>query len=161
MNATTSARTPGRDHSAYSAPIELLLSRLDRVQQIAPNRWRALCPAHEDRVPSLYARLSDDGVILLHDFGRGCSAAAIVAAVGLKLSDLFPPRPEGHYRGPLPKHERPYLSKQELVAIIRRDVLRIAVAAENLVAGMVLTAEDLELLREVSTRLLRTVEGAA
>ena len=65
-----------------------LLDRLERIRQIAPGRWLARCPAHEDRSPSLSIRETDDGRILLHDFG-GCQTDAVLSAVGLTLGDLF------------------------------------------------------------------------
>ena len=49
----------------------------------------ALCPAHEDRDPSLSVREAEDGKVLLHCFA-GCELADVVAAAGLELSDLFP-----------------------------------------------------------------------
>ena len=68
--------------------IDLILSRLDRVRQSGPNRWTARCPAHDDRGPSL-SIADHDGKILLHCFA-GCEAHAVVEAMGLQLTDLFP-----------------------------------------------------------------------
>ena len=55
----------------------------------------ARCPAHEDRKASLSSGLGDDERVLVRCHA-GCSAAEIVAAVGLKLSDLFPARVRSH-----------------------------------------------------------------
>lgn len=74
-----------------------LLARLDRVRQTGAGKWVARCPAHDDRGPSLSIRETPTGTVLLNDFA-GCSAAAIVAALGLQLKDLFPPMPSD--RGP-------------------------------------------------------------
>jgi len=65
----------------------VLLDRLDGVKQTGSGRWVARCPAHEDRSPSLSIREVEDRV-LLHDFG-GCETSAVLAALGLSLSDLF------------------------------------------------------------------------
>jgi hypothetical protein len=51
------------------------------------NGWMAQCPAHEDRNPSLSIH-EREGKILLKCFA-GCSAEAVVSALGLQLSDLF------------------------------------------------------------------------
>lgn len=51
----------------------------------------AKCPAHGDRTASLSVRVSDDGRILLHDFG-GCTFREIVATLGLEPQQLFPAR---------------------------------------------------------------------
>jgi hypothetical protein len=63
---------------------------LARVKQVRPSRlgWVALCPAHLDRSPSLSIREGEDGRTLVHCFA-GCTVGSIVAALGLKLSDLF------------------------------------------------------------------------
>ena len=61
--------------------------------------WR--CPAHDDHDPSLTVTEADDGV-LIHCHA-GCSTDAIVAKLGLTLSDLFnthPRRPRGRARSP-------------------------------------------------------------
>ena len=72
-------------------PLELLLSRLDKVQGRG-SRFKARCPAHNDRGPSLSVTEADDGRILVHCFA-GCDVHQVVSAVGLSVSDLFPPEP--------------------------------------------------------------------
>jgi len=69
--------------------------------------WVARCPAHDDRKPSLSVSQGRDGQILLHCFS-GCTLESILAALGLRWSDLFPDDPlrRRDYRpsgpGPLP-----------------------------------------------------------
>jgi DNA primase len=70
------------------AGIHELLDRFDKVSGKHP-KWKAVCPAHEDRSPSLSIAQTDDGTILLHCFA-GCGAGDVMAAIGLSLSDLFP-----------------------------------------------------------------------
>jgi len=72
-----------------STPIENILNRLEGVQK-AGKAFRARCPAHPDRSPSLSLKEADDGRVLLHCFS-GCEIDAVVAALGLQKSDLFPP----------------------------------------------------------------------
>jgi len=67
-----------------------LLSCLQRVKRTGPGRWMASSPTREDRHPSLAIRELDDGRVLVHDFG-GDDVATILAAVGLDITDLFPP----------------------------------------------------------------------
>jgi hypothetical protein len=50
--------------------------------------WSALCPAHEDLNASLTIANGDRGIVVRCH--TGCTAEAIVAAVGLSLRDLFP-----------------------------------------------------------------------
>lgn len=87
--------------------IATLLDRLSGVKQTGQGRWLAKCPAHEDRSPSLSIREVDDGRVLLHDFG-GCDTQAVLDALGLEMSALFPERlpgsgPAGGYG---PTHSR-------------------------------------------------------
>ena len=98
---------------------ETLISRLDKVRPTGRGTWIACCPAHADKTPSLTIRETDDGKVLLHCFA-GCTALEIIDAVGLEMSDLFPPRQ--HHGKP---ERRPFPAA---------DVLR-ALAAEALVVA--------------------------
>lgn len=66
--------------------VESFLGRLEGVQR-SGSGWVARCPAHGDSNPSLSVSESG-GKILLHCHA-GCSAAAVVEAMGLKMRDLF------------------------------------------------------------------------
>lgn len=66
-----------------------LASRLERVKK-SGSGYVARCPAHQDKEPSLSVSTGDDGRVLLHCH-VGCTPDAIVRALGLSLSDLFPP----------------------------------------------------------------------
>jgi DNA primase len=55
---------------------------------VKPEQWKARCPGHDDRVPSLTITQGDDGRTLIHCFG-GCQTAQVLGAVGLHLRDLF------------------------------------------------------------------------
>jgi hypothetical protein len=71
------------------ACLEKVLSRLDKVKSAGPNKWKACCPAHDDKNPSLGICQASDGKVLLHCWA-GCSAADITTAIGLELRNLFP-----------------------------------------------------------------------
>jgi hypothetical protein len=51
--------------------------------------WQARCPAHDDRNPSLSVTEGRDGRVLLK-CRAGCETPAVLAALGLQWSDLFP-----------------------------------------------------------------------
>jgi AAA domain len=51
--------------------------------------WKACCPAHADREPSLSIGLGEQGQVLLKCFA-GCPIERITEAMGLTLTDLFP-----------------------------------------------------------------------
>lgn len=76
--------------------IELLLSQLRKVKKTGPNKWAACCPAHEDKGPSLAIK-DEAGTILVHCFA-GCSVDDVLGAIGMSVTDLFPPRdPQAKY----------------------------------------------------------------
>lgn len=66
--------------------VEAVLARLRGVRR-SGSAWKALCPAHADKHPSL-AIAERDGKILLNCFA-GCSSKAVCAALGIELSALF------------------------------------------------------------------------
>jgi len=71
------------------APANVLLARLEHVKNYGEG-WRAKCPAHDGKTTtSLAVNISDRGAILLHCFGA-CTALAVMQALGLELSDLYP-----------------------------------------------------------------------
>jgi len=68
-----------------------LLSKLRGVRECGPGQWMAICPAHDDKTPSLAIAEGKNGGIVLHCHA-GCTVAAIVAALGMKTADLMPTR---------------------------------------------------------------------
>lgn len=74
-----------------AAPVRDVLSRLQKVRKLASGGWIARCPGHPDREPSLSIAEGTDGRVLL-TCHAGCEAPQIVAALGLTMTSLFPPR---------------------------------------------------------------------
>lgn len=90
-----------------SACLDKVLSCLDKVKSAGSNKWKACCPAHDDKHPSLAITETEDGTVLLKCW-TGCTAQKIVSAIGLELRDLFPGE-KRERRGPSQaaiKHER-------------------------------------------------------
>src|SRR6266702_6168965 len=71
-----------------SPSLEQVLSHLKGIRT-SMRGWRACCPAHADRKPSLSIGLGEHGQVLLKCFA-GCSLERIVEAMGLTMTDLFP-----------------------------------------------------------------------
>lgn len=71
-------------------PLETLLARLPDAKK-AGDGWSARCPAHEDRRASLSIGQGKDGTALVKCHA-GCDPSAILAAIGMELRDLFPPK---------------------------------------------------------------------
>lgn len=137
-----------------SAQTDRLLDKLERVRGTGPGRWSARCPAHKDRSPSLSIREVDDGRILLHCFS-GCGVDAIVAALGMSMEDLFPPRPavaEGR-----PREQRPFSTRQLLDALAAE--LRIVwVVLADVASGRELSKRDRERAALARERCLALIE---
>src|SRR5215813_9276107 len=70
------------------SPVERLLERLKGCRRTSSGR-EALCPAHDDHDASLSIAEATDGKALVNCHA-GCSIEDVVAAVGLKVADLFP-----------------------------------------------------------------------
>ena len=69
-----------------------LLARFNSCKKISSG-YKAKCPAHDDRTPSLSINEAADGKILL-TCHAGCDTESILASVGLSMKDLFPEKPE-------------------------------------------------------------------
>ena len=146
----------------HESPIDRLLSRLERVKATGPGRWSARCPGplHQrgDRNPSLSVSIGDDDCVLVKCFA-GCDVENIVGAVGLTVSDLFPPKPVAH-AGPVPAHRRPKITDRDLLLILRKEAYTIAQAGEELSVGRPLSPPDLDRLRTAVRRLGRVLVEA-
>jgi hypothetical protein len=69
-------------------PVQEVLGRLEGVKQTAEGQYMARCPAHDDRHASLSIGRGDDGRALI-DCKAGCATADVLAALGMKVADLF------------------------------------------------------------------------
>ena len=69
-----------------SAPVQLLVERLEAKR--SGEGWKAKCPAHDDREPSLSISEGHDGRALIKCHA-GCSTDDVIAALDLKPRDLF------------------------------------------------------------------------
>ena len=74
----------------HETPVERLLARLKRVKTAGAEQWMAECPTHNDGTQSLSIKAGKDGRVLVNCHAK-CPTAGILSAVGLTMSDLFPP----------------------------------------------------------------------
>jgi len=110
---------------------DTLLQHLEKVKRTSQGKWLACCPAHTDKTASLSIRELDDGRVLVHCFA-GCSVHEVVAAVGLELSDLFPPREDGVQ---FKKGERRPFPAADILRAIAVESTLVLIAAADLLAG--------------------------
>jgi putative DNA primase/helicase len=68
-------------------PIDRVVERL-KDARVHNGYLMALCPAHDDREPSLSLKEGDDGRVLIKCHA-GCTTENIVEAIGLEMHDLF------------------------------------------------------------------------
>lgn len=112
-----------------SQAIDNLLAHLDKVRRTGKDRYIACCPAHGDKNPSLMVSERDDGSVGIFCFS-GCSAHEIVSAVGLELSDLFPPS-ETHHK----KSLRQAFSAADALRCLSFEGMVIAAAGRSFLSG--------------------------
>ena len=143
---------------SHCSPIDTILSRLDRVKSTGPGKWQALCPAHDDRKPSLSIREADDHKVLLKCWS-GCGASEIVSALGLSLADLFPGDRrslDGHHQGPM---RRPFDFRDALTGISGEAIV-VRVIASALARGETLDAGALDRLGQAEERIDAALSAA-
>lgn len=125
--------------------VEILINRLDKVKG-RRGSWTACCPAHPDKTPSLSVRETEDGRVLVHCFA-GCSVGEIVQAVGMDLSDLFPPKREWTEQSQKAGRMKPRFYASDLMRIMSFEALVLVVAASDLSKGRKLSETDMERMK--------------
>jgi hypothetical protein len=84
-------KVPGPDSGPTATPAHLVLSRLTvhdyRPTPEAPGFWRCRCPLHIDSGTGLVVRQAGGACVVRCP--AGCDLGAILAKLGLTLSDLF------------------------------------------------------------------------
>lgn len=133
---------------------EKILARLERVTETRAGQWLACCPAHHDRNPSL--SIGDkDGQVLVKCFS-GCEPKDILAAIGLRFTDLYD-EPLGHHCPPLKPRERRRRQHAEAALLtLDHEAAITQLCADDMTAGFALDeptrrrlADSAERIREV------------
>lgn len=133
-------------------PVEMLLSRLQKVKG-RNGSWTACCPAHEDKGPSLAVREADDGRVLLHCFA-GCPTVNVLGAVGMDMSDLFPPdEKRKNYPVEGKPRMKPAFYASDLIRILSFEALVVNICAYDMSVGKTLRDEDRERLKVAQQRI--------
>jgi hypothetical protein len=132
-----------------------ILTRLNKVRG-RNGSWVACCPAHEDRSPSLTIRETPDGKILMHCFS-GCSIGEIAGAIGVDLSDLFPPSDDYDYNKSAQRN-KPRFIASDLLKVIAFESTVVAVAANDLAKGRTLSEIDRNRMLTACQRINEALE---
>ncbi|MFM7009213.1 MAG: DNA primase [Betaproteobacteria bacterium] len=132
-----------------TAPIDLVLSRLEKVRKRQSGQWSARCPAHRDRNASLSVREAPNGAVLIHCFA-GCAIEEISGAMELQISELFPPRERS---GREPQRIAKVLTAGQALEILNGEILFAATASANLAKGLGLSNADHQRLMVCASRV--------
>lgn len=110
--------------------VDALLSRLENVRPAGKGRWRAKCPAHGGKNRyALAISESPEGVVLLHCFVCEGGAGEIASAIGLDMSELFPPRTDHGKR-----IQKPY-RRSEVLEALENDLRVVYIMCGDLAFG--------------------------
>lgn len=129
-----------------------LLSRLSKVRRTGPGQWLACCPAHNDRKPSLAIRECEDGRVLAHCFSHQCPVEDIVAAVGLELDTLFPPKEALGEEHSKPRLRRPF-NPMDALRVCRRDLTIGFLVLKKILDGQPMHDRDRKMLLHATANL--------
>ena len=129
-------------------PIDLVLARLDDPKPTTRDRWRSSCPACRGNKSALSVGIGNGDTVLIQCF-KGCDVDAVVAAMGLQLHDLFPPK----LTRSQPLRRRAMLTAGQALDVIALDCMLTWTAAFNLANGHALTADDLDHLMSAGKRI--------
>lgn len=135
----------------HNNPINNLLTKLAKVTAKKPtknglNQWQALCPAHDDKSPSLVITECTNGTVLLKCWA-GCTTDEIVKSIQLELKDLFVHEPSTQANN--------YQTHKKLPSkkAIAHEKLIISIAEVTLTKGQSLASADSKRYHQALRRL--------
>lgn len=130
--------------------VETLLARLDDPRPNGRDRWRCACPVcGGSNRSTLSVGIGDTGAVLLKCWKEGCSPEQIAQAIGLELTDLFPPTD----RSSASMKRRRLITAGQALQLLDEEANLIAVSAASLATGAQLTAGDLDRLLTAAARV--------
>ena len=140
-------------------PVERMLGMLTKVKG-RNGSWTACCPAHNDKGPSLAIRENEDGRILLHCFA-GCETLSVVQALGMDMTDLFPPDSK---RRDYPVEGKPSMKPaffaSDLMRIIHFEALVVQIVAFDIANSKPINEETRERMLTAYQRIDEAVRYA-
>ena len=120
--------------------IEKIISKLEYCKQVAPEKWLARCPSHNDKSPSLSIR--DNGDRILINCFAGCGALDVLNAIGCDWADVMPK--DDNYSQQVRRNEKQHI-EQTIVEI----------AQKNLAHGVRLSEADKQVVLAAKIKLKR------
>lgn len=132
--------------------LDELLSRLDKVQPIGKDRFKACCPAHNDKSPSLSIKAADDR-LLIHCFG-GCSVHDVLDSLGMDINDLFD-KPNYHRRKPGQPQKA---SAADIMRAISLELTVVVMTAEDMHRNLTIKPDDVARLYVAYQRINNAID---
>ena len=136
-------------------PVEKMLGMLTKVKG-RNGSWTACCPAHNDKGPSLAIRETEDGRVLLHCFA-GCETLHVVQALGMDMTDLFPPKNSREH--PVEGKKTAFYAS-DLMRIIAFEALVVSICAYDMSQGKKLSEVDRERMKVSQQRIEEAIKYA-
>lgn len=139
-------------------PFDAVVARADRPveKNPAPGLNRAmvcLCPAHQDKRPSLLVSETEDGRVLMH-CRAGCAFDEVRQAFGFEPIDLIPEQlrysRQGNHRSP---HKGPRFSAWQALKVLAFQATVVAIAAGQMSRGEPLDEDDHETLLKAKEQI--------
>lgn len=134
-----------------------LLDRLESVRQTGPEEWLARCPSHQDRNPSLSIR-EGDRMVLIHCFA-GCTAADIIAAVGLRWADIDYRNGDRAHEPHPGQFERDRVRPLDALRSVAHEALITAIVASDIEQGKTIPPADAERAALASARIRAALDA--
>lgn len=135
--------------------INNLLDKLQKVRTTKHNEWVACCPVHDDHTPSLGIKLTDDGKILCKCFGCQAGGPEVIQAVGMNISDLFPPSPENEN---YTRQKRTLISAETILKVLAYEANIISLAACDIANGAPIGKDDAKRILLANERIRNALE---
>lgn len=132
----------------------MILTHLEKVRDHGGGQFTALCPAHEDKSPSLSVKVDTDGFTLLHCFA-GCTPEEVVNAVGMELRDLYP-----ETEIPLYRKTRPRWDYKALLHLLKHEAMLVATVASDVRENRRVSDNDWEALKAAQAKIAEVVHVA-
>ena len=140
-------------------PVEKMLGMLTKVKG-RNGSWTACCPAHDDRGPSLAIRETPDGRVLVHCFA-GCETRSVLQALGMDMTDLFPPDDKRReYPSEGKKSLKPAFYASDLMRIIAFEALVVSICAYDMSRGKKLSDADKDRMTLSQQRIEEVIKYA-
>ena len=135
--------------------INVILDRLDKVKSYGGGRYKAICPCHAEKTPSLSLKECDNDTIIIHCFGCGSNGMDVCDSLSLDIDVLFPEKVGSDYR----PEKRPFPAMQ-ILECLSFEAQIVSISAKMLLKGDEFTKESVMRLEVASNRIHEALQYA-